>query len=172
MTRTRHPAVSGGLLLAFITALLGSACAHDDPTPRNVHFASNKADPVAQDDYVTLGRALEAMQREPKLRLLLVGHTDGDGSDEHNRKLAFDRATRIRDLLLDEDPSLVHRLELAFFGKDRPIADNDTPEGKAKNRRVELYFYYPEFGTHNEVKLQREFGGSLEFQASASASVD
>lgn len=169
VTRTRR------LPLALVFAAIGFStvsCQHTPPTPRNVHFDSAKAEPRADDDFVVLGRALEAMDSEPNLRLLIVGHTDSDGDAESNRKLAFTRANRVRELIVDQDPSLIHRLDLAYFGKDRPIAANDTEEGKAKNRRVELYFYFPEAGETNEVKLQREFGGSLEFQASGSVSVN
>jgi outer membrane protein OmpA-like peptidoglycan-associated protein len=146
-------------------------CAHDPPPSRNVHFDSAKSEPRSPDDYVTLGRALALLDENPKLHLLVVGHTDADGSDDFNRDLAFTRATNVRGELLERDPTLVHRIETAYFGKARPIADNDTPDGKAKNRRVELYFYYPEIGTAREVQLQREFGGSLEFEASASVSI-
>lgn len=170
MTRTRH--LPRTFVLALVAALaLSSACAHTPPTPRNVHFDSAKDEPRENDDYVVLGRALATLDAEPKLRVLVVGHTDSDGDAEANRELAFKRANRVRALLLDQDASLIHRLDLAYFGKDRPIAENDTDEGKAKNRRVELYFYYPESNETNEVKLQRDFGGSLEFQASGSVAV-
>jgi outer membrane protein OmpA-like peptidoglycan-associated protein len=159
--------------MVVIAALVAtSACTHTPPTPRNVHFDSAKAEPRDDNDFVVLGRALATMDGEPNMRLLIVGHTDSDGDAEANRKLAFSRANRVRELLVDQDPSLIHRLDLAFFGKDRPIAANDTEEGKAKNRRVELFFYFPEAGETNEVKLQKEFGGSLEFQASGSVAVN
>lgn len=169
MTRKRHlcRALAVGAALSFL-----AACSHNPPSAHNVHFDSAKAEPRDTDDFVVIGRTLQSLEGEPKLRLLIVGHTDSDGDAELNRKLAFTRANRVRELLLDQDPSLIHRMDLAYFGKDRPVADNSTEDGKAKNRRVELYFYYPEANATNEVKLQREFGGSLEFQASASASVN
>ena len=168
MTRNRHLPRTFALAAAL---LLPAACAHTPPTPRNVHFDSAKDEPHNNDDYVVLGRALATLDEEPKLRVLVVGHTDSVGDAEANRELAFKRANRVRALLLDQDASLIHRLDLAYFGKDRPIADNDTEDGKAKNRRVELYFYYPKTNETNEVKLQRDFGGSLEFQASGSVAV-
>lgn len=169
VTRKRHLPRAWVLAAALI---LPSACAHTPPTPRNVHFDSAKDEPRNDDDYVVIGRALATMDAEPKLRLLVVGHTDSDGDAESNRQLAFKRANKVRAILVDQDASLIHRLDLAYFGKDRPIAENDSEEGKAKNRRVELYFYYPKTNETNEVKLQRDFGGSLEFQASGSVSVN
>ncbi|MBK8238940.1 MAG: OmpA family protein [Nannocystaceae bacterium] len=159
------------MLTTRVVVLLLSltACAHEAPASRNVHFATAKVEPVSQDDFVTLGRVVEIMDHDDKLRLLVVGHTDSVGTDEANRVLAFQRATRVRTLLLAVEPDLVHRSSIAYYGKSRPIADNATAEGKAKNRRVELYFYVPENGVENDVKLQREFGGGLEFEASASA---
>lgn len=159
------------VLLAFGVTACVSGCAHEPPPSRNVHFDSAKADPKAPDDYVTIGRALALMGEHPKLQLLVVGHTDADGADDFNRDLALRRATAVRTELLDQDPTLEHRVEMAYFGKQRPIADNGSAEGKAKNRRVELFFYYPEIGMAKEVQLQREFGGSLECEASASATV-
>lgn len=155
---------------ALTVAMFLLACAHAPPGSRNVHFESNKDQPHEDVDLITLGRVVETMDRDEKLRLLVVGHTDAIGTDEFNRDLAFRRANAVREILLAEEPDLDHRTSLAYYGKARPIADNSTEEGKAKNRRVELFFYYPENGVENEVKLQREFGGGLEFQASASAS--
>lgn len=159
-------------MVVIATLVSTPACTHVAPASRNVHFDSAKADPRDDDDFVVIGRALAAMDDEPTMRLLIVGHTDSDGDAESNRKLAFQRANRVRELLVDQDPSLVHRLDLAYFGKDRPIAANDSEEGKAKNRRVELYFYFPKPGETNEVKLQNDFGGSLEFQASGAVALN
>jgi hypothetical protein len=158
-------------LALLIATTLAFGCAHDPPPSRNVYFDTKKDEPRAPDDYMTIGRALALLGEYPKLRLLVVGHTDAVGSDEFNRELALRRATNIRGELLAQDPTLVHRIEMAYFGKHRPVADNTTEDGKAKNRRVELYLYYPEPNTATEVQLQRDFGGSLEFEASASASI-
>jgi outer membrane protein OmpA-like peptidoglycan-associated protein len=78
------------------------------------------------------------LQDDPELRLSIEGHTDSDGSDEHNTSLSHNRANSVRDYLIstyDIDPN---RLEAKGWGQSQPIDTNDTPEGKANNRRVEL----------------------------------
>ena len=142
------------------------------PASRNIHFETEKFEPRASDDFVAVGRAVEVMIKHPKLRLVVVGYTDAVGSDEYNRDLASRRATRVRELVLIAEPTLEARTAIAYYGMARPIADNSTAEGKAKNRRVELFFYYPKIGVADEDTLQRHFGSGLEFKASASASVE
>jgi outer membrane protein OmpA-like peptidoglycan-associated protein len=71
------------------------------------------------------------------LKLSIEGHTDGTGGADHNRQLSTARARAVFGALvgLGVDPS---RLASKGFGPDKPIADNGTEEGRAKNRRVEL----------------------------------
>ncbi len=74
---------------------------------------------------------------DPALRLSIEGHTDSTGSAQRNRELAAARARTVLGALvgLGVDPA---RLRSSGFGPDKPIADNSTEEGRAKNRRVEL----------------------------------
>ncbi len=65
------------------------------------------------------------------------GHTDNVGSAEYNQKLSEQRANAVLNYLVDRGIDKT-RLKAKGFGFDKPVADNDTPEGKAKNRRVEL----------------------------------
>jgi outer membrane protein OmpA-like peptidoglycan-associated protein len=71
------------------------------------------------------------------LKLSIEGHTDATGSADHNRQLSGARARSVFGALagLGVDPS---RLASKGFGPDKPIADNSTDDGRAKNRRVEL----------------------------------
>ncbi|MDO5502466.1 MAG: OmpA family protein [Actinomycetia bacterium] len=75
--------------------------------------------------------------------LKVEGHTDSRGTAEYNQTLSEDRAQAVADVIAEVRPDLT--LEVAGFGMDRPIADNtigdeDNPEGRALNRRVELRF--------------------------------
>ncbi len=65
------------------------------------------------------------------------GHTDGRGADAYNMKLSQARAEAVRDYLISKGVA-ASRLTAKGFGKTRPIADNKTDAGRAKNRRVEL----------------------------------
>jgi hypothetical protein len=164
-----HALVQRAPTLAAV--LLAMACGAAPPS-KNVHFPSGKAEPRAPSEYLTIGRTTEALHRDQKLRLLLVGHTDSVGSDETNRDLAFRRAERVREVITEDDPSLAGRIRIAYHGEAEPIASNDDEEGRALNRRVELFFYRPKLGANETTYLQSQFGGKLEFSASASASIE
>lgn len=70
-------------------------------------------------------------------RVIVEGHTDNVGSEEYNQGLSEQRAQNVMDFLIEQGvtPS---RLTSIGYGFSRPIADNETKEGKAKNRRVDL----------------------------------
>ncbi|MCP3979274.1 MAG: OmpA family protein [bacterium] len=84
-----------------------------------------------------LANVVEALQQVPDVRVEVGGHTDNSGSETLNRWLSTRRAEAVRayliDLGVDRD-----RLEARGYGDRQPIADNETPEGRALNRRVEL----------------------------------
>ncbi len=85
----------------------------------------------------------------PGLRLDVEGHTDSSGGDEHNQKLSENRAGAVRDYLAEQgvpDSSITAR----GFGKTRPVAPNETAEGRQKNRRVEIVVSGDIIGTQVE----------------------
>jgi outer membrane protein OmpA-like peptidoglycan-associated protein len=73
--------------------------------------------------------------KEPNI--VVEGHTDNVGSREFNQKLSEDRATNVMNFLAEQGVG-AERMTAVGRAFDRPIADNDTPEGRAKNRRVDL----------------------------------
>ncbi|UCG85439.1 MAG: OmpA family protein [Gemmatimonadota bacterium] len=93
---------------------------------------------IKGESYRTLSEIGQLLQDDPDLRLSIEGHTDSDGSDEHNAALSQNRANSVLEYLVATysiDPS---RLEAKGWGESKPIDTNDTAEGKANNRRVEL----------------------------------
>jgi outer membrane protein OmpA-like peptidoglycan-associated protein len=70
-------------------------------------------------------------------KLEIEGHTDNVGDPAQNRKIALERATAVKDALVKAGAP-ADRITVEGVGPDRPIASNDTEEGRAKNRRVEL----------------------------------
>ena len=64
------------------------------------------------------------------------GHTDSDASDEHNQILSENRANAVKNFLTSQ--GIMAEITIKGYGESRPIASNDTPEGKQKNRRVEI----------------------------------
>lgn len=71
------------------------------------------------------------------VELLLVGHTDNQASDTYNKRLSFDRAKAVASYLVSRGVS-AKRMRYIGMGESQPRASNNTPEGRARNRRVEL----------------------------------
>lgn len=103
---------------------------------RGIYFASGKAI-VRPESYGTLNEIAALMKEHSALHFRIEGHTDSDGDDALNQTLSIQRAKAVRDALtrLDIDPS---RLDSDGWGESKPVDTNDTPEGKANNRRVEF----------------------------------
>jgi len=72
--------------------------------------------------------------------VLVEGHTDADGSDEHNQLLSVRRAQSVRSYLIGKGVS-PSRLSNSGYGETQPVADNSTEAGKAANRRVEIAIF-------------------------------
>lgn len=100
-------------------------------------FSVNSAT-IRPESTPTLEEMGTMLQQHPDLRLRIEGHTDATGDDASNLELSRRRAEAVRDFLVeswDVDPG---RLEVEGLGETKPIDDNDTPEGRQNNRRVEL----------------------------------
>jgi len=71
------------------------------------------------------------------LRAAISGHTDNTGNASYNQKLSYDRAAAVADYLISNNIS-PDRISYVGLGSARPIAENNTEEGRRKNRRVEI----------------------------------
>lgn len=102
----------------------------------DTNFEFGKAQ-LLQSAFSVLTNIALVMKDNPETRWRIEGHTDGIGSESFNMKLSKERADVVANYLsnLGVDKS---RLEIVPYGKSRPIATNDTPEGRAMNRRVEI----------------------------------
>lgn len=118
---------------AKLEANLGAQC-HLALT--GVLFDFNKSKLKPESDAV-LEQVAAVMKKVPDLRLEVQGHTDGVGSQGFNLPLSKARAHSVVVWLTDHDVA-ADRLDARGYGKTRPIASNDTDEGRAQNRRVEI----------------------------------
>jgi outer membrane protein OmpA-like peptidoglycan-associated protein len=100
-----------------------------------IQFRFNSAE-IDDSATPTLMELRDALSASPALRLLLVGHTDGVGAPDYNRTLSLRRAQSVAAWLTQQGIPPT-RLAADGKGKDQPIADNDTEEGRALNRRVQ-----------------------------------
>jgi OmpA-OmpF porin, OOP family len=85
----------------------------------------------------TIGQILSMLKADPALKLEIDGHTDSDGDATANMTLSRARADAVKQVLVDQGID-ASRLTTRGYGATKPIASNDTPEGKANNRRVEF----------------------------------
>ncbi len=101
-----------------------------------IAFAPNRTEITAATRPV-LDQAVAVLKEHTSVRVQIEGHTDNAGPAEQNRTLSQQRADAVRQYMIDKgiDGS---RLTAVGFGPDKPIADNKTAEGRAKNRRVEF----------------------------------
>jgi len=95
---------------------------------------SAKLAPSAAD---LVRRISEVMKKNPNLKISVVGHTDSTGDYNYNLQLSERRAKSFVDALV-KDGVAANRLTGVGVGPQSPVATNDTPEGRAQNRRVEL----------------------------------
>jgi len=104
-------------------------------TLKNLYFATDKSQ-VLQQSHNELFKLKEMLEQHPSMKIELRGHTDNQGTVEHNQKLSEARARAVARYLIDKgiDKS---RLTWVGFGKSLPVADNSTEEGRRQNRRVE-----------------------------------
>ncbi len=82
--------------------------------------------------------ALELIKAHSGKRVLVAGYADDQGRPDRNLKLSIDRASAVRDWLVEASGIPPTRFAIQGYGDTRPVADNATPEGRAKNRRVEI----------------------------------
>jgi len=102
-----------------------------------VEFELNSATILPQS-HAMLDEVVQIMADHPEIKKIRVeGHTDNTGKREHNQKLSDERAASVKTYLSDHGVN-ADRLVSRGFGQDRPLTDNGTEEGRAKNRRVEI----------------------------------
>lgn len=82
--------------------------------------------------------ALDMIRKNPHKRILVAGYTDNTGIPDNNLKLSTERAQAVRDWLVDASGIPVTQFAIQGYGITHPIASNDTSEGRARNRRVEI----------------------------------
>ena len=85
-----------------------------------------------------LDQVAEALKKQPEsARFRVEGYTDSSGSEQRNKQLSINRARAVADQLEDEGID-EDRIESVGYGEERPIATNDSDEGRAENRRIEI----------------------------------
>jgi OOP family OmpA-OmpF porin len=101
-----------------------------------IYFDSDSST-LKPESEATLQQILKLLTANPALKLGIEGHTDNTGARPHNQTLSEARAASVKRWLVEHNIS-ADRLTAAGFADTRPVAENGSPAGRAKNRRVEL----------------------------------
>jgi outer membrane protein OmpA-like peptidoglycan-associated protein len=102
----------------------------------DILFDFNKAT-LKRDVEFNLVKIATILNQFGEMNVIIEGHTDAIGSEEYNLELSKRRAQAVYDFLVSQDVN-AERLTAEGYGESRPVADNDTDEGRQKNRRVDL----------------------------------
>lgn len=102
----------------------------------NIFFAFD-SDSLMPKSRGELERLLKFMKQNRGLEIEIQGHTDSIGSNAYNKKLSRQRALKVFEYLA-ENSVPEHRMSIKGYGEEKPIATNETEEGRARNRRTEI----------------------------------
>lgn len=101
-----------------------------------INFETGKSE-IKSDSHKIVDEIAGMLKSNPSLKVSIEGHTDNVGKAPANKKLSENRANAIMKALIEEDINK-SRLSAKGWGQEKPVADNATEEGRAKNRRVEI----------------------------------
>jgi outer membrane protein OmpA-like peptidoglycan-associated protein len=104
--------------------------------PGNVTFATDSSN-ISPNFYDVLSSVALVLNEYEKTYVDITGHTDSTGAESYNMQLSVARANSVASYLKSQSV-LAQRIYTQGMGETQPIASNDTPEGRAQNRRVEI----------------------------------
>ncbi|TGK07507.1 hypothetical protein EHO59_05235 [Leptospira semungkisensis] len=103
----------------------------------NIFFDTKKIE-ISKDSEPELDRLAGVLRSNPKLKILIEGHTDNVGKKKDNQELSESRARVVAEYLMSKHNIAEDRVKVIGYGDSQPISSNDTPEERQKNRRVVL----------------------------------
>ncbi len=104
---------------------------------QGINFASGKSN-IPAYAYPTLDRVAKVLGEYPSSKIMVEGHTDSLGSSSYNQRLSESRARAVMLYLIKTHGISPDKINAIGYGESKPIADNGTPSGRARNRRVEI----------------------------------
>ena len=102
----------------------------------NIFFNVDKAD-LKSESFPELNRLATFLKSNPSARLEISGHTDSQGSEQHNKSLSEQRAQSVKNYLVTKGCNTAN-ITAVGYGASKPVADNASEKGRAANRRVEF----------------------------------
>lgn len=101
-----------------------------------INFETGKA-AIQETSMTVVGELHKMLQDNPALKIVIEGHTDNIGAAASNKTLSDQRAAAVKTALVKKGIA-ADRIRTAGYGQEKPVADNSTEDGRAKNRRVEI----------------------------------
>ncbi len=132
--------MEGNMVKVDAQAMLKDLSANGHASLYGIHFDTNKTE-VKPGSEPALEEIAKLLKLKPSLKLLVVGHTDNAGGIEFNEDLSLRRAKAVVQVLVAKYGCDAGRLRPFGVGMTAPVASNQTEQGRAKNRRVELVEY-------------------------------
>ena len=103
---------------------------------KNIFFETDSYD-LKPESKIELTKLLQFLNKNPSINMEIGGHTDNQGSKEHNMRLSNNRAKTVYEYLITNN-IVEERVSYKGYGFSKPIDTNDTEEGRANNRRTEF----------------------------------
>jgi outer membrane protein OmpA-like peptidoglycan-associated protein len=104
---------------------------------RNIFFDLDKSE-LKEQSIPELQELAAFLEKNPKVKVEISGHTDNQGEDAYNLELSQRRADAVKEYLTTKAGIEQKRIQTKGYGATNPIAPNETEEGRAKNRRTEF----------------------------------
>ncbi len=129
-------ALKGEMKQEVTSQSLFEALNRDGHVALYINFDTGKSS-IKEESGPIIEQVVQMLKSNPELKISVEGHTDNVGSPASNKTLSVDRAKSVVAAITVKGIS-AERLSFSGFGQEKPIADNNSDEGRAKNRRVEL----------------------------------
>jgi outer membrane protein OmpA-like peptidoglycan-associated protein len=120
----------------LVKAYLKPIKADEKVVLRNIFFDTDKFD-LKPESFTELNQLLELLKKNPGINIEVSGHTDNQGGEDHNLNLSRNRAASVKSYLTGKGID-AKRISTAGYAAKQPIGDNNTPAGRALNRRIEM----------------------------------
>lgn len=104
--------------------------------PSSVTFGFDSSE-LTSDARMALNDAANVMRDYPETRITVAGHTDSKGAEDYNQRLSEKRAQAVGNYLMQGNVAR-QRINIVGYGESQPVASNDSEQGRAQNRRVEI----------------------------------
>ena len=103
---------------------------------KNIFYDFDKFD-LKDESMAELGKLISFLNKNPKIKIEVGGHTDNVGGKQYNQQLSEKRSKAVYDYLVQKGIAIA-RLEFKGYGDAKPVADNTTEQGRSQNRRTEF----------------------------------